>query len=164
MAVLKTRPAPEWVALAFGFGALLVAHAAQLAGDVPCALCYLERWPYRFAIVVAVIALVWVPGRTVLRPLLVLIFAAAAAIALVHAGVEFGWWKSPLPECAAPILHTGSIRDMLASMPAHPSKPCDDPTYLIPGVPVSMAQLNFLYALAGATLVAMCTSWKGERT
>ena len=36
---------------------------------------------------------------------------------------------------------------MLKAMAAKPDKPCDAPTYLIPGLPVTMAQLNLLYAL-----------------
>ena len=34
-----------------------------------------------------------------------------------------------------------------SAMAAKPDKPCDAPTYLIPGLPVTMAQLNLLYAL-----------------
>ncbi len=149
----QTRP--EVAAVALGVVALVVAHAAQLAGNVPCALCYLERWPYRVAVLLGVLA--WaLPGvRFWVRPLLVVALAAGAAIAFVHVGVEFGWWKSPLPECAAPILNPHSVHDLLASMPARPSKPCDDPTDLIPGLPVSMAQMNLMYALFGTGLIAM---------
>jgi hypothetical protein len=32
-------------------------------------------------------------------------------------------------------------------MPVRPQKPCDWPTYLVPGVPVSMAVIGGLYAL-----------------
>jgi disulfide bond formation protein DsbB len=69
--------------------------------------------------------------------------------------VEWGLWPSPLPECAAPRLGTGSIAERLAAMPAHPAKPCDDPTYLIPRLPVSMAEMNFLYALLISALLAI---------
>ncbi len=65
----------------------------------------------------------------------VLCMAASVALAAVHVGVEQGWWPSPLPECAAPDLGGGSIAERLARMPAHPAKPCDDPTYLVPGLP-----------------------------
>ena len=82
--------------------------------------------------------------------LAVLCLLADAAIAAVHVGVEFGWWPSPLPECAAPHFSTGSIAERLASMPARPAKPCDDPTFLIPASPVSLAAMNLLYALAFA--------------
>ena len=80
---------------------------------------------------------------------------ADAAVAAVHVGVEFGWWASPLPECAAPRFSGGSIAERLAAMPARPSKPCDEPTFLIPGVPVSMAAMNLLFALAFSVVLAM---------
>ncbi len=125
-------------------------------GLVPCALCLLERWPYRIAIALGVLALI-TPGW-IARPLLILLVltvAADAAIAAVHVGVEFHWWPSPLPECAAPHVSGGSIADMLASMPARPAKPCDDPTFLIPGLPLSIAAMNMLYAMAFAATIAM---------
>ena len=86
--------------------------------------------------------------------LAILTLLAGAVIAAVHVGVEFKWWPSPLPECAAPHITGASIADRLASMPSRPSKPCDDPTFLIPGVPVSMAAMNMLYGLVFAGVVA----------
>ena len=35
----------------------------------------------------------------------------------------------------------------LARMPALPAKPCDSPTYLLPGLPVSMAAMNLALSL-----------------
>jgi hypothetical protein len=32
-------------------------------------------------------------------------------------------------------------------MPDRPAKPCDAPTFLIPGLPVSMAAMNFIASL-----------------
>jgi len=137
--------------------ALGVAYASEVWGGlVPCALCLLERWPYRLVIVVALLAAL--APRGLCRVLLVvgvLGLLADAGIAGVHVGVELGWWPSPLPECAAPRLGSGSIAQRLAAMPARPAKPCDDATFLIPGVPVSMAAMNLLYALAFSAAVAM---------
>lgn len=118
-------------------------------GLVPCALCLLERWPYRIVLVLGLAALVlprWL-GRLMLS-LAVLCLLAGAAVATVHVGVEFGWWPSPLPECAAPHITGASIAERLASMPTRPAKPCDEPTFLIPGFPLSMAVMNMLFALA----------------
>jgi disulfide bond formation protein DsbB len=137
--------------------ALGVAYASEVWGGlVPCALCLLERWPYRLVIVVALLAAL--SGRGLARLLLVvavLALLADAGIAGVHVGVELGWWPSPLPECAAPRLGNGSIAERLAAMPARPAKPCDDPTFLISGLPLSMAAMNLLYALAFSAVVAM---------
>ncbi len=144
-------------------GALLAATGAErVLGLVPCALCLVERWPYRVALIFAAIALLPL-RRPSLRPALwgvVLCMAASLAAAGVHVGVEQGWWPSPLPECAAPTLGSGSLAERLAHMPAHPAKPCDDPTYLVPGLPVSMAAMNGLLALAFGGFLAISLARK----
>ena len=136
--------------------ALGVAEASQYWGGlVPCALCLVERWPYRVVIAVGLIASI-VP-RDVTRVLLWLAFVAllaAAVLGAIHVGVEQGLWPSPLPECAAPHISIGNLSQMLSSLPARPSKPCDAPSFLIPGLPVSMAAMNLIYALALAALLA----------
>jgi hypothetical protein len=70
-------------------------------------------------------------------------------------GVEFHWWQSPLPECNG-ILTPG------APLPMTPAKPCDEPTFLIPGLPVSMAAMDLLYALTFA-LVLLGYIWRYRR-
>jgi disulfide bond formation protein DsbB len=153
------RRAPRNLAVLAAFGAaaaLGIAFASEVWGElVPCALCLLERWPYRIVIGLGVLAAITPRGLS--RGLLMLAIVCllvGAVIAAVHVGVEFKWWPSPLPECAAPHLSGGSIADRLASMPARPSKPCDDPTFLIPGLPVSMAAMNMLFALVFAGVLA----------
>ncbi|GAC1347570.1 MAG: disulfide bond formation protein B [Acetobacteraceae bacterium] len=127
-------------------------------GLVPCALCLWERWPYRIAIGLGIAALLLPRFRRVLLGLMAMCALAAAGLAAVHVGVEQGWWPSPLPECAAPALGGGSIAERLARMPALPAKPCDEPTYLIPAVPLSMAADNLILALALAVFLAMSTA------
>jgi disulfide bond formation protein DsbB len=155
-----TLPAIRGVAL---LSALAAAAALGIAlaserwdGLVPCALCLWQRWPYRVAIVLSLLASV-APHRwaRVLLLLVVVTMLADAAIAVVHVGVEQRFWPSPLPECAAPHLAGGSIAERLAAMPARPSKPCDDAAYLIPAFPVSMAAMNLIYALTLAVLLAV---------
>ncbi len=131
---------------AAGLGAALLSE--RWLGLVPCALCLLERWPYRVAIVLAALSVAF--GR-VARPMLGLAAAAmlvGAGLGAVHVGVEQGWWPSPLPECAAPQLGGGTAAERLARMPARPAKPCDEPTYLVPGLPVSMAAMNLALSAA----------------
>ena len=138
---------------------LFTAHASEIWGGlVPCSLCLVERWPYRAAIAIGVIGLTS-PTRF-LRPalaLLALAMLAAAAAALVHVGVEFAWWPSPLPQCEAPKLAGLTLADRLAAMPARPAKPCDEPTYLIAFLPISMAMMNLIAALTlmGGAALAM---------
>lgn len=137
--------------------ALGVALASEnWGGLVPCALCLVERWPYRVAIGLGVAGML-LPrlfARIALLLMLLSLLAGAGAAA-VHVGVESKWWPSPMPECMAPNMSGLSIAQRLARMPATPSKACEDPTYLIPAVPVSMALMNLIYALAVA-------AWIGE--
>lgn len=151
MRAASLRPTAVATALA-ALAALALAYGLESwQGLVPCALCLLERWPYRIATALGVLAAV-VPSRLAraLLWLAVLTVLTDAAIAVVHVGVEAGWWPSPLPECAAPRLVAGSVAERLASMPAHPAKPCDDPTYLIPGIPISLAMANLGFAVVFA--------------
>jgi disulfide bond formation protein DsbB len=132
---------------------------------VPCALCLVERWPYRVAIVLALAAcfLPVVLARATLA-LVALVMAVSAGLGFLHVGVEQGWWPSPLPECAAPRITAGSIAARLAALPARPSKPCDAPTFLIPHLPVSMAAMNLIYSAIFAAILAMyLTSTMRER-
>ena len=149
------------VAAAFALGLALASE--QWEGLVPCALCLLERWPYRLAIVLALVAC-FVPPRwaRVLLILVVLAMLADAAMAVVHVGVERRYWQSPLPECAAPRFTGGTIAERLAQMPARPAKPCEDAAYLIPGLPISMAAMNLLYALGFAVVLGILV-WRDRR-
>ncbi len=147
--------------------ALAVAEGAEhWLGIVPCALCLLERWPWRVAVVLGLAAALARPRRAGrgLLALLALCLLASAGLAFLHVGVEQGLWPSPLPECAAPEIHGTNLAQLLASMPARPSKPCDAPSFLIPGLPLSMAAMNLLYSLASFGLLA---AWllrnRGER-
>lgn len=115
-------------------------------GLVPCALCLVERWPYRVAILLGALAFAWPRGARLMVGLAALAMLAGAVLGGVHVGVEQGAWPSPLPECAAPKLGGGTMAERLARMPATPAKPCDEPTYLIPAVPLSMAAINLGYA------------------
>jgi disulfide bond formation protein DsbB len=154
------RRAPRTLAVLAALGAaaaLGVAYASEIWGElVPCALCLVERWPYRIVIVLGLLAAISPRGLgRVILTLAILTLLTGAAIAAVHVGVEFKWWPSPLPECAAPHIGGVSIAERLASMPSRPSKPCDEPTFLIPGLPLSMAATNMLFALAFAGFLAM---------
>jgi disulfide bond formation protein DsbB len=150
--------------LALAAGAPLFALGSETwFGLAPCALCLWQRWPYWVAAGLAAGA-VLLPGRG--RALLLgaagLAAFASAAIGGFHVGVEQGWWPSPLPGCAAPIAAGAqSIDDMMRALAAAPTKPCDAPTYLIPGLPLSMAAMNLIYG-AGLGLLALALARKGR--
>jgi disulfide bond formation protein DsbB len=156
---------------AFGMLASALALGLALASEhflglVPCALCYLERWPYRAGIALGLAGLVLPRGLA--RPamwLLLAAYLAAAATAGVHVGVEQHWWKSPLPECTAPDLGGLTSAERFARMPDRPTKSCEDADYPIPAIPVTMAQANLLYALAvGGGLAILLVMQTRRRT
>ncbi len=144
---MSLRLAGAAVALA-ALAALGVAYYAQdFLQLVPCPLCLWERWPYRILVLLGILAAIfprW--AARIFLSLAVLVLLAGAAIALVHVGVEFHWWQSPLPECNG-ILTPG------APLPMTPAKPCDAPSFLIPFLPVSMAAMDFLYAAIFAAVL-----------
>ncbi|HEY8614416.1 MAG TPA: disulfide bond formation protein B [Roseomonas sp.] len=131
----------------FATAAPLAALASEsVLGMAPCALCLWQRWPYWVAAALAALA-AGLRSRALLA-LAGLAVLASAAIAGLHAGVEQGWWPSPLPSCAAPSAGAAQgVDDLMRSLAAKPAKPCDAAAYLIPGLPVSMAAMNLGYAL-----------------
>jgi disulfide bond formation protein DsbB len=137
--------------------ALAVAHGAErFLGVVPCAFCLLERKPYYIGVVIGIAALL--VKRRVMQPLvwlLVACLAVATVLSFVHVGVELHAWPDPLPECTVPDFSGMSMAQRIAAMPMRPVKPCEFPDYLIPGLPVSMAQMAFVYALAVCTGLAI---------
>lgn len=161
----SVRAAALFAVIAAALALGIAVASERWGGLVPCALCLLERWPYRVAIGLGLLALVLprLVGRALLG-LVVVAMLAGAGLAVVHVGVEQHAWPSPLPECAAPQLGGGTIAERLAEMPARPGKPCDDPTYLLPGLPLSMAAMNLIYALGFAGLL-MVFLWRtrGDR-
>lgn len=121
--------------------------AEHVLGLVPCILCLMERWPYRFLIVLGLIGFC-LPAR--IRSYIVmcaaLVMAVNIGIALLHTGVEHQWWRSPFASCQAQTLQTGSISERLRFMPDKPAKPCDSPDYLIPHLPISMTEMDLIFS------------------
>jgi disulfide bond formation protein DsbB len=143
----------------------LFARASEgLWGIAPCELCLWQRWPYWVAAALALGGALLPAWRRPLFWLAVAAILTSGAIAGFHVGVEQGWWPSPLPGCQVPrAAGGGSIDDMMRSLAPAPSKPCDAPTYLIPGLPVSMAAMNLLYALGLAAIAAIWMRRIGTR-
>ena len=139
------------LAILSGALALAVAWYAQNALSMtPCALCLLERWPYRALVVLGLLTVLW-PRPRVLVWLIAAALFCAVALSLTHVGVEQGWWPDPWPACMAPRFHGGSIAARLAAMPQRPVKPCDAPNRLFACLPVSFASLDLIYAVLTCT-------------
>ena len=134
---------------------LIALGTERWPGLAPCALCLWQRWPYWVAAgLAAAAALLTERWRVWALRAAGLAVLASGAIAVLHVGVEQGWWPSPLPACLAPPVVAGaSVDDLLRSLNPVPSKPCDEPAYLIPGLPLSMAMMNLIYAAGLAAFV-----------
>lgn len=147
----RLLPTPLAVAALSAAAPLLAMATERWGGLNPCLLCLWQRWPYWAGAALALLGLL-LPRRLMLA-LAGLAILGSAAAAAVHVGVEAKWWPSPLPGCAAPTAGGArSVEDLMNSLAAAPAKPCDEPTYLIPGLPVSMAGMNLIYALGLAGL------------
>ncbi|WP_043361651.1 disulfide bond formation protein B [Belnapia sp. F-4-1] len=144
------------LALAAAAAPLFARASEDIWGIAPCELCTWQRVPYWVAAALALAAALLPRARRPLALLAILAVLASGAIAAFHVGVEQGWWPSPLAGCQMPRSAGGaSVDDLMRSLAAAPSKPCDAPTYLIPGLPISMAGMNLLYALGLSALAAI---------
>lgn len=118
----------------------------------PCELCLWQRAPYWVAAALGLGAALLPRARPWLLAGAALAAGVSAAIGAFHLGVEFHWWPSPLAGCAAPQAAGTSVEDLMRGLAAAPTKPCDEPAYLIPGLPLSMAGMNTIYGLVLAAL------------
>ena len=138
------------VAVAAALGSALASE--WWGGLVPCALCLVGRWPYRVAIGFALLGVV-APARWRMACAAGALgsMVASAGIGVVHVGVEAKLWPSPLPGCVARFTPGAG----LAALPERPAKPCDDPTYLIAALPVSMAAMNLIFSAGMAAALGL---------
>lgn len=129
---------------------LIAALMFQAAGYKPCELCILQRWPHLAAVIVGAIIL-FSGFRRGWALLGMLAAAAAAAIALYHAGVELHWWPGPAA-CSGGLGDIGAVSasDLVNRIRSSQVVRCDQPALLIFGL--SMAAWNAL-ASAGLTVL-----------
>lgn len=155
------RFAPYWILL-LSAGALATAYVAQYGfGLEPCELCLIERWPYRVAILLAAIAVLFRPRpawRSVLVFLCSLTFLAGAGVAAYHVGVEQHLWlgTAACTGNAAP----NSLAALRAQIMHTPVARCDQPALVVLGL--SIAGWNFVASvvLFLASLIAGLRLWR----
>jgi disulfide bond formation protein DsbB len=105
------------------------AWAFQWQGYVPCELCLKERIPYYAGVplALAVAFLAWV-GRTALLSggfvALSAIFAAGAAVAAYHTGVEWHLWAGPA-SCTGSFAAPARVGDFLSQLQSINIVRCD---------------------------------------
>ena len=140
--------------------ALGAALLSQYAFDLqPCVLCVYQRWAYVAAGIAGFVALAVfrrsarTAGRAALVGLAGLAFAAGAATAGYHVGVEQGWWQGSAA-CVGAAGTPDSIDALRQQLMAAPAVRCDEVAWALFGV--SMAGWNFLASVvfAAASLYA----------
>lgn len=127
--------------------ALAVAYASQhWGGLLPCPLCVWQRYPYWAALAVGLAGLALPRLAVPALAVMALLFLGNAALAAFHAGVEWGVWPSPLPECVVQGGRAATAEELLRSLSPGPAVPCDQAAVRLLGL--SMAGWNAVYALA----------------
>jgi disulfide bond formation protein DsbB len=116
-------------------------------GLAPCELCLLERWPWDAALAISLVALV--AGSRPAMPWVALglglVFAAGAAIAFYHVGVEQHWFAGPTA-CTAPAAGAMTLAEMKRQILGTAPVLCDRVQWALFGV--SLAGWNLLASLA----------------
>jgi disulfide bond formation protein DsbB len=130
-------------------GALLFEHVGGLS---PCTLCLYERWPYKVAIALSLVALT-TGARPATRWIVVLcagLFAAGVFLAFYHVGVEQHWFAGP-SACTANDAPADSVEALKAQIMGKKPVRCDEVPWALFGV--SLAGWNLL---ASAALALYC--------
>ena len=125
-------------------GALL---SQYVGGLHPCEMCYWQRWPHGFAIIVAGLAFLFAAdsrNARLLTALAAIAIAVSGAIGVFHAGVELKYWEG-LTRCVAsgPM----SLDDLLSA----PLVRCDQVQFSFLGI--SMAGWNAILSLGSAGVI-----------
>jgi disulfide bond formation protein DsbB len=138
-----------------GAATILGAWIFQWLGYRPCPLCLEQRYPYYFAIPLAVFILL---GESVGSKRKVLLAALAAIAGLMlwnaglgayHAGAEWKWWPGPNTCGGTPALGGGNLLKQLQSTTV---VRCDEAAWTFLGL--SLAGYNVLISLALSAVAA----------
>jgi disulfide bond formation protein DsbB len=146
-----------------GARALLIAAASivilatvwifQGFGYAPCELCLTQRYAFYaaapLALLIALLASRSAHGLARAGfALLALVFAASAALAAYHAGVEYHWWQGPTA-CTGGLTGSLDVNDLVNALNSVKVVRCDEVQLRIAGL--SLAGWN---VLASAVLAA----------
>ena len=143
--------------LTTSFTILLVAFGLQfIAGLQPCELCHLQRWPYVFSSMLALLILT-IPetsdGALVCSRILysiTLVFLFSLIVASYHYGIEEHWWEG-ISSCSTEAASGSSLRELEKKLLSTPVVQCDQPIWHLFGI--SLAGYNVLTSFL---LTAIC--------
>lgn len=157
-----------WLAVFASAAMLASAHAFQhLGGMAPCQLCLRQREVYWAAITIGVLGLaatrlwpkLYVPRAT--AALLAVAFLAGAAVAIYHAGAEYGFWPAPAT-CGQTRTGAVTLDDLNAVLAGgkQTAPRCDEAPWSLFGI--SMAGYNALISLVLAAISLALTFVPGR--
>jgi len=148
--------APTLLALLLPAVLLAGAWIAQLGfGLYPCEMCHWQRWPHYAAVLVAAAALALPRRRRPLTLAAAALVAVSGVIAVLHAGVEYGWWPG-FTACTSTIRLTGATAaERLDQIMAAPLVRCDHAPWTLAGI--SLAGFNAILSLGGALVIVGLT-------
>ncbi|MEM6438300.1 MAG: disulfide bond formation protein B [Pseudomonadota bacterium] len=145
---LLARPSRAAAALAAAGSAGLLAGAfffQHAMGLAPCPMCIWQRWPHAVGAALGPALLIPALRRLSAVPLLGLAaMAVSAGLALLHTGVERGWWDGP-STCAGGQDAGMSTDELLQAILEAPLVRCTDVAWEMAGL--SMASWNGLASL-----------------
>lgn len=154
LAVIGRAPASRLALLLLAVAAATIGGAwiYEALGYAPCELCLKQRIPYYAGIPLAALtALAARRGRERLTRagfvLLALLFAAGAALAIYHSGVELKIFAGP-SECAGAAGKVGSMDDFLKQLQTTKVVRCDQPALWVLGLTLSNWNVLISTALA----------------
>lgn len=154
---LRAAWLPRMIALLLPMALLGGALGSQyLGGLVPCEMCYWQRWPHGFAILLAALAFTDAAESQRSRALTLLAALAIAisgAIGVYHAGVELGVFEG-FTTCTSSA-SGATTADLLKEIMKVPLVRCDQVQFAFLGI--SMAGWNAILSLGGGALVASLT-------
>ena len=152
--VLAPSPGARGLWIAAASAAILAAvWIFQAFGYAPCELCLAQRYAFYAGIPLALLA-AFAASRSAHGlaragfALLALIFAANAALALYHAGVEYHWWPGPTA-CTGALTGPLNVNDLVNTLNSEKVVRCDEVQLRIAGL--SLAAWN---VAASAVLAA----------
>ena len=162
---LAPSQSPRALLIAAASAAILAAvWIFQGLGYAPCELCLAQRYAFYAAVPVALI-IAFLASRSqhgLARAgfaLLALIFAANAALAAYHAGVEYHWWAGPTA-CTGALTGSLDVNDLVKTLNAEKVVRCDEVQLRIAGL--SLAAWNVAASAILAIYAALAARLQGS--
>ena len=159
LAELALPPSQRVRALWIAAAAVVILAAVwifQALGYAPCELCLTQRYAFYAAIPLALLtALLTRSAHGLARAgfaLLALVFAANAALAAYHVGVEYHWWAGPTA-CTGGLTGSLAVNDLVNSLNSVKVVRCDEVQLRIAGL--SLAGWNVVASAALAAYAAV---------